>query len=168
MTFLSLGCFGLTKDFLYLCFPAVISVHCCLIKLICTACGSPANYLIWCAVAFALSISLASCLTLLARNFSRSTLLSFMALDTNSSSCRKKQKMSQCRILAVSVGYSARLTCACTALYHSSTLLLPCLKLVRRSNQAHNSYVCGLQNSSYFPQMVSRLSSSADNHQDTY
>ena len=149
-------------------FPAEIFVCWCLIKLICTACESPATCLIWHAVALELSIFFASCLTLLAWNFSRSTLLSFMVLDTNSSSCRKNQKMSQYKILAVSVGYLARLTCACTALYYSSKLLLPCLKLVRRSKWACTSIVCGLQNSSYFPQIVSRLRSSDEKPQDTY
>ena len=116
--------------------------------------------LIWFTVALELSIFLASCLTLLSGNFSRSTLLSFMVLDTNSSSCRKNQKMSWCKIFAVSGEYLASLTWACTALYHSSTLLFPCQKLVRRSKWACTSLVCGLQNSLYFPQIVSRLRSS--------
>ena len=101
-TFLWLGCFGLTKDFLFLCYPDEISVHWCLIKLIYPASGSPGTCLIWCAVALELSIFFASCLTFLAGNFSRSTLLSFMVLDTNSSSYKKKQKMLWCKILPVS------------------------------------------------------------------
>ena len=120
------------------------------------------------AVAFELSIFFASCLILLAGNFSTSMLPSFMVLDTSSSSHKKNQKISQCRILAVSGGYLARLTCICTALYHSSTFLLLCLKLVRRSKWALTSFDCGLQNSSNFPQILSKLSSSADMHQDTY
>ena len=44
------------------------------------------------AVTFELSIFLASFLTLLAGNLSRSILLSFMVLDTNSSSLRRNQK----------------------------------------------------------------------------
>ena len=76
--------------------------------------------------------------------------------------------MSQFRILAASGGYLARLTCVCTALYHSSTLVLPCLKLVSRSKWVLTSFDCGLQNSSNFPQIVSSLSSSANKHQDTY
>ena len=91
-----------------------------------------------------------------------------MVLDTNSSSCKKNQNISQCRTLAVSGEYLVRLTYVCTALYHSSTLLLPCLKLVRRSKWALTSFNCGLQNSSNFPQIVSKLSSSADKHKDTY
>ena len=154
--------------FFFLYFPDERSVCWCLIKLICRACGSPATCLMCLAVAFGLSIVLASCLTLLAGNFSKSTLPSFMVLDTNSSSCKKNQNISQWRIWAVSGGYLARLTCACTALHHSSTLCLPCLKLVRRSKQALTSFDCGLQNSSHFPQIVSKLSSSTDKHQDTY
>ena len=135
-------------------------MHWCLIKLICTACGSPATCLIWHAVALELYIFFASCLTLLAGNFSRSTLLSFMVLDTNSSSCRKNPKKSQCKSWLFLGGYLARWTYACTALYHSSTLL----NLVRRSKWVHTSLVCGLQNSSYFPQIVSRMMSSANKH----
>ena len=45
---------------------------------------------------------LASCLTLLARNFSRSMLESLIASETNSSSLRKNQTISLCSILAVS------------------------------------------------------------------
>ena len=59
-----------------------------------------------------------------------------MALETNSSSFKKNKKISQCKILAVSGGYLARETWACTALYHSSTEQLPCLKLVSRTNLA--------------------------------
>ena len=65
-------------------------------------------------------------------------------------------------------GYLARLTCACTALYHSSTLLLPCLKLVRRSKWAHTSFDWGLQNSSNFPQIVSKVNSSDGKLHETY
>ena len=69
-----------------------------------------------CAVAFEASIFLASCLTLLGGNFSKSILLSFMGLDTNSSSFKKNQNMLQCKVFAVSSGCLARDTCACTAL----------------------------------------------------
>ena len=98
--------------------------------------------------------AVASCLL---GNLSKSKLPSLIVLDTNSSSCRKKQKMSLCKILAVSWGYLARLTCACTVLYHLSSLLLPCVKLVRRSKWVHTSFNQGLQNSSNFPQIVMRL-----------
>ena len=110
-----------------------------------------------------------SCLwTCLLGNFSKSTLPSFMVLDTNSLSCKKNQNMSQCRILAVSGVCLAKLTCAYIALYHSSTLLLPCLNLLRRSNREFTSLDCGLQNSSYLPQIVSKSSTSADKPQDRY
>ena len=76
--------------------------------------------------------------------------------------------MSLCKILAVSEGYFAKLTWACTILYHSSTLLLPCPKLVSRSKWTLTSFDCGFQNSSNVPQIVSKLSSYADKHHDTY
>ena len=56
------------------------------------------------AVDFEDSIFLASCLILLAGNFSRSILESLIVLETSSSSLRKNQKISQCKILAVLVG----------------------------------------------------------------
>ena len=112
--------------------------------------------------------SFRSCHTLLAGNLSKSTLPSLMVLDTNSSSHKEKWKMSLQRTLAESGGYLARLTCACTALYHSSTLQLPCLKPVRRSKWAHTSFDWGLQNSSNFPKTVSKFTSSDGKLQDTY
>ena len=143
-------------------------MHWCLSRLICAVCWSPATCFIWHAVVLELSILFASCHTLLAGNLSKSMLPSLMILDTNSSSCRKNQKISLCKILVVSGGYLARLTCICTALYHSSTLLLPCLRLVRRSKQAHISFDWGLQNSSNFPQIVSKVNSSDGKLQETY
>ena len=143
-------------------------MHWHLRRLICAACGSPATCLIWHAVALKLSILFASYHTLLAGNLSKSTSPSLMVLDTNSSSHRKKQKMSLCKSLAVAVGYLARLSCTCTTLYHSSTLLLPCLKLMRRSKWALTSFDYGLQNSSHFPQIVSKVNSSAGKHHETY
>ena len=62
------------------------SVCWCCIRLVCATC------LMCLVVTFELSIFLASCLTLLAENLSRSIVLSFMVLDTNSSSLRKNQK----------------------------------------------------------------------------
>ena len=166
--FLWLGCLDLTNGFLFSCFPDERSLCWYPIRLICTACGLPATPLVCLAVAFELSILFTGCLTLLAGKFSKSTLPSFMVLDTKSPLGKKNQSISWCRILAVSGGYLARLMCSCTTLYHSSTLLLPCLKLVRRSKWALTSFDCGLQNSSNFPQIVSKLSSSADKHNDTY
>ena len=154
--------------FFYLHFPDESSMCWCLIKLICASCGSPAICLMCLAVAFELSILFTSCLTLLAGSFSKSTSPSFMVLDTNSSSCKKNQNISQCRILAVSGGYLARLTCACTALYHLSTLLLPFHKLVGSSKWTLTSFNCGLQNSSNSPQIAVKFRSSTDKHLDTY
>ena len=119
-------------------------------------------------MALELSIFFASCHTLLAGNLSKSTLPSLIVLDTNPSPHRKNQKMSLCKILTVSGGYLARLTCAFTALYHSSTFLLPCLKLVRRSKQACTYFDWGLQNSSNFPQNVSKVNSFDGKLHETY
>ena len=90
-----------------------------------------------------------------------------MVLEMNSS-LRKNQRMSLWRIFAVSGGYLAKLTWACTALYHSSMLLLPCLKLVKRSNLAPTSFDCGLQKSSNLPQIISSVSWSVGKPQETY
>ena len=88
--------FGLPKWSFFLYLLAGNSVHWCLSKLICAACGSPATCFIWCVVALELSNFLASCCTLLAGNFSRSTLPSLMVLETDSSSLRKKNKKCPC------------------------------------------------------------------------
>ena len=109
-----------------------------------------------------------NCLTLLAGNFSRSILESFIVLDTNSSSLRKNQNMSLYRILAVSWGYPAKLIWYWTALYHSSTEQYPYLKLVNRSNLALISFVWGLHNSSNFFQITSKHTSSVGWSHDTY
>ena len=111
---------------------------------------------------------LASSLTLLAGSFSRSMLESLIVLETISSSLRKNQNISLCSILAISGGYFARLICAWTVLYHSSTLISPCLKLVRRSNLALTSLVWGLQNSSNLFQIISKHNSFWGKHHDTY
>ena len=80
----------------------------------------------------------------------------------------KKQKISLCNILPVSGGYLARLICVWTALYHSSMLLVLCLKLVNKSKWALTSFTWGLQNSSKHSQIVSKLRSSLGRLQDTY
>ena len=105
--------------------------------------------------AFDASIFFSSCLTLLAGNMWRSTLLSLMVFDINSSSFRKNQKMSQCKMFAVPSGYLARHMWAGTILYHLSTDLLPWQKLVSRSNLDLTSFAWGLQNTSYLDQIVS-------------
>ena len=116
---------GLAWGFCFLYLPFDSSVHWCLIRWIWVACISPATCLICLAVVFEVSYFFARWHTLLAGNLSRSTLPSFMVLETNSSSCRKNQNMSLCKIFATSGGYFARLTCACTQFYQSSTLLTP-------------------------------------------
>ena len=142
------------------------SVHWCLSKFTCVACGSFATCLMYFAVDSCDSSFFANCLTLLAGNLSRSMLESFIVLETNSSSLRKKQKMSLCNILAVSWGYFAKLISDCTALYHSSTDWSPCLKLVSKSNLALISFVYGLQNSSNFCQITSKhVSSGVKSHE---
>ena len=136
--------------------------------LICATCWSPATCLMCLALALELSIFLESWCTLLAGNFSRSTLPSLMVLDKKSSSFIKNQNISQCKILAVSRGYLARLTWSCTALYHMSTLQLPCQKLVKRSRWALTLLDWGLQNSSNLSHIVFKLSSSLGRLHDTY
>ena len=121
-----------------------------------------------CTIAFELSSFFASCCTVLAGNFSKSILPSLMVWDTNSLPLRKNQNMSLCSILAVSGGCIPKCTCACTALYHSSMLWFPYQKLVSRSNLAQTSLDCGLQYSSYFPHMMSRVNSLEGRFQDTY
>ena len=88
-----------------------------------------------------------------------------MGLETKSSFLKKNQNISLCKILAVSGGYLARDTCACTTLYHSLTYLFPCLKFVSRSNLALTSFACGLQKSSYLAHIVSKERSSVGKHQ---
>ena len=151
-----MGCLDL-KAFL-LCLPGGRSVHWCLIRLISAALGSLPTCLMCHAVALDASIVFASCLTLLAGNLSRSILLSLMVLDTNASSFKKNQKMSQCKMFAVFCWYFARHTWACTALYLWSTDLLPWQKLVSRSNLVLTSLALGLQKSSYLDPIVSKLS----------
>ena len=141
-------CFGLPDCLLFLLCLFVESLvlwfH---IRLIWVACRSLATCLMSHAVAFELSNFFAYWWTLLVGNLSRSTLSSVMVLNTKSSSHRKNQNMLQCKIFTVSGRYFAKLTCACTALYHSSTLLFPWWKLVNRSNQVWTSLDCSLQKS---------------------
>ena len=127
-----------------------------LYEFVCASWGSPATFLMCLAVTLDLTIFLASWWTLLARNLSRPTHPWLVIFDTNSLSLIKNQTISLCNILAVSGGYFARLTWACTALYHSLTLLLPCQKLVRRSIGALTSFDWLLWNSSGRSQFLLR------------
>ena len=119
-------------------------------------------------LAFELLYFLANWCTLLAGNLSKLTLPSLMVLDTKSSSFRKKTKDVHVMYFGCFQGYLAKFTCACMALYHSSTIWFPCLKLVSRSNLAQTSLDCGLQYSLYFSHIVSRVRLFEDKFQDTY
>ena len=96
------------------------------------------------------------------------TFPSFIVLVTKSSSFIKNQNMSLWRILAVSGGYYAKLTCAWTALYHLSTFLFPWHKLVSRSKWALTSFDQGFKNSSNLTHIMSNVSSSLGRLQETY
>ena len=145
------------------------SVLWCLIRLTCATWGTLAIALMCLAVDFEDSIFLACCLTLLLRNLSKSMLGSLMVLETNSSSFKEKNPENICakylQFLVATWQGTPRL---CTALYHSSTEWLPCLKLVSRSNLALTALVYGLQKSSKFAHMTSKLRSSGGKDHDTY
>ena len=145
-----------------------ISVLWCPSKFTWAACGSLDIFLMCLAVDLDDSNLLASCLTLLAEHFSRLMLESLIVLETNSSSLRKNQNVLLCNILAVSAGYFARLICVWMVLYHSSTLVSPYRKLVKRSNLALILLVWGLQNSSNLFHIISKHNSSWGKHHDTY
>ena len=49
--------------------------------------------------------------------------------------------------------------CSCTALYHSSILLLPCWKVVNKLNCACTVFYCGLQKPSNFDHIVCNVTS---------
>ena len=67
--------------------------------------------------------------------------------------------MSLVRIAVVSGGYSHNGMCAYTTLYHSSMLLLPCQKVVNKSNHAHTTFDCDLQKSSNLDHIVCNVTS---------
>ena len=146
-----------------------ISVFWCLNRFTWVACGTLDIFLMCLVVDLEDSNFLASCLTLLAGNFSRSILESLIVSETNYSSIRKT-KTCLCVVLAISCGcgYFARLIWACTVLYHSSTLISPCLKFVKWSNHALTSFVWDLQNSSNLFQITSKHKCFWGKHQDTY
>ena len=144
-----------------------ISALWCLNKFTWVACGSLDIFLMCLAVDLDDYNLLEKCLTLVAGKFFRINVGIINCFTENSSSLRKKQNMSVCKIFAVSAGYFARLNCAWTALCHSSTLISPCLKLVQRSNLALTSMVWGLQNSSNVFNIISKHKSSGGKYQDT-
>ena len=148
--------------------PDRSSVHWWHMRLIWAVCRSPVTCLMCLAMALELPNFFVSWHTLIAWNFSRLTLPSLIFLDAKSSSFMKNQKMSWCKILAFLKGYLSRLIWACTALYHSSTLLLPWWKLVSKSKKALTSLDYGLQNSSNLSHIVSKFNSSLGMLQETY
>ena len=162
------SCLNLKVLFFMLDLLGGISVCWCCRRLTCTACGSLATCFIFFTVVLELSILLASWHNLLVRNLLEPILLSLIVLKTNSLSFRKNQNISLWRIYAVSWGYLVNAIYVCTALYHSSTLLSPCLKLVNKSNLALTSLDWGLQNSSNFSHRTSRINSSLDKFQEMY
>ena len=119
-----------------LCLFVGSSVLWCLIKLI-WGCLQISSYLLnmMCSGLWALEL-FCQLLNTTGREFVQINTSSVIVLDTNSSSHKKNQKMSQCNIFTVSEEYFVRFTCTCTALYHSSMLLFPWWKLVKRSNWA--------------------------------
>ena len=72
------------------------------------------------------------------------------------------------RIAAVSGGYSHNGMCACPALHHSSMLLLPCQKVVNKSNCACTAFDCGLQKSSNLDYMVCNVTSAVGRAHEMY
>ena len=80
----------------------------------------------------------------------------------------KNQKMSLVRIATVSGGYSHNRMCACTTLYHSLMLLLPCQKVVNTLKLAQTALDCGLQKSSNFDHIVCNVTSSVIRAKEMY
>ena len=111
---------------------------------------------------------LAICCTFTAGYCARSVLPSFIVLTINSLSVMKNQKMSLVRIAAVSGGYSHNGMCTCISLYHSSMLLLPCQKVVNKSNRACTAFDCGLHKSSNLDHMVCNVTSAVGRTHEMY
>ena len=57
---------------------------------------------------------------------------------------------------------------ACTALYHLSVLLLPCRKVVNKSNHVQTALDCGLQKVSDLEHMVCNVTSSVGRTHEMY
>ena len=124
------------------------------------ACGSLDTCLMCLVVDLEDSHFLASCLTLLAGNISRSMLESLIILETNSSFLRKKPKYVSMQVLLFQVGTLlgwSELVQQYPFHLHSSLLAQ---YFVKRSNLALTSFVCGLQNSLNLDQMTSKHNSS--------
>ena len=117
--------FFLGSRLVWLCCKTFTWVAPCILDVCCLMCL---------AVALLDSSFLAICHTLAAGYCSSLVLPSLIVLAINSLSTMKSQKMFLVRIAAVSSGYSHNGICANTALYHLSMLLLPCQKVVNKSN----------------------------------
>ena len=76
--------------------------------------------------------------------------------------------MSLVRIAAVSGGYSHNGMCACTTLYHSSMLLLPCQKVINKLNLAWTALDCGLQKCSNLDHIVCNVTYSVGRTHEMY
>ena len=113
--------------------------------------------LVWCDVLlpFEASIFFKSWLTLLTGNFSRFMLLSLMVFRHELFILQDEPKDVMMQDICSFLWVFGKRTCACTALYHSSTDLLPWQKLVSRLNPALTSFTWGLQKSSYLVQFFS-------------
>ena len=126
--------------------------------------------MIWCAVALELSIFLASCLTLLAGNYLKIhiTIIDGLGIEIpHHAQKNPKDVMIQdlCCFWELFSQIDLSLYCIISFIHTSIALPKACKQI---KVDMHNSLVCGLQNSSYFPQNVSRLRSSLDKPQDTY
>ena len=121
-------------------------------------------------VTFGPSIFSASCLTLLAGKLIQVYIAVINCLGETFLIFQEKPKDVPVKDLGSfwGGGYLAKTTWVSTALYHSSTDLFPCQKLVIKSNLALTSLNSGLQNSSNFSYMISNINSSVDKFQKTY
>ena len=142
-----------------LCLNTLIWAAPCMVDMCCLMCL---------VVALLDSSFLAICHTFAAGYWAMFVLPSFIVLAINSLSIMKNQKMSLVRIAAVSGGYSHNGMCTCTALYHSSMLLLPCQKVVSKSNHVHTAFDCGLQKSSNLDHMVCNVTSAVGRAHEMY
>ena len=120
------------------------------------------------AVALLDSSFLAICHTFAVGYCARSVLPSFIVLAIKSLLDMKNQKMFLVRIAVVSGGTYIMGMCACTTLYHSSMLLLPCQKDVNRSNLVCTAFDCGLQKSSNLDHIAHKFTSAVGRAHEMY
>ena len=121
-------------------------------------------------VTFELSIFLASCLILLAGNLPRSILLSFMVLDTDSSSLRKNQKYlceeSWLWLSLVDTWSEQPGSGQCYTIHPPTCFLAGSLLEDQIGPTLHLNGACRILQT--FLQIVSRVTSSVDRLQETY